>query len=108
MRLYSLKCCDAIPLKQKYGILFSKPQETLFHRNEKVKFGILFSPPIFSLGKYYQEDGELTLNVGPFTVALEFASGREATIVGKPSADFFASALKVKIKSLSLSHDIDF
>ena len=25
-------------------------------------------------GKYYREDGELTLDVGPFTAALEFAS----------------------------------
>ena len=34
------------------------------------------------------------MDVGPFTTALEFALGREATIVGKPSGDFFASALK--------------
>jgi HAD superfamily hydrolase (TIGR01458 family) len=38
-------------------------------------------------------DGRLTLDVGPFVVALEYASGRAATLVGKPSAEFFRLAL---------------
>lgn len=45
------------------------------------------------LGKYYAEDGELTLDVGPFAAALEFATGRKAAVCGKPSADFFRTAL---------------
>ena len=38
--------------------------------------------PLFSLGKgkYYREDGELTLDVGPFAAALEFATGKEAQV----------------------------
>ncbi len=50
---------------------------------------------LYSLGKgkYYREDGELTLDVGPFTTALEFATERPAKIVGKPSAEFFNAAL---------------
>lgn len=45
-------------------------------------------------GKFYREDGELTLDVGPFTAALEFASDKTALVVGKPSATFFNTALK--------------
>ncbi len=45
-------------------------------------------------GKYYKEDGELTLDVGPYAAALEFATGRSATVVGKPSGEFFHTALQ--------------
>ncbi len=50
---------------------------------------------IYSLGKgkFYQEDGELTLDVGPFTAALEYATDRKSLVVGKPEKSFFLSAL---------------
>jgi ribonucleotide monophosphatase NagD (HAD superfamily) len=50
---------------------------------------------LFSLGKgkFYREDGDLTLDVGPFTAALEFATDREALVVGKPNPAFFMAAL---------------
>jgi len=35
-------------------------------------------------GKFYREDGEQTLDVGPFAAALEFATDRKAIVVGKP------------------------
>lgn len=38
-------------------------------------------------------DGQLSLDAGAFVAALEYASGRSATVLGKPSPDFFASAL---------------
>jgi HAD superfamily hydrolase (TIGR01458 family) len=38
-------------------------------------------------------DGELSLDAGAFVAALEFASRRTAKVLGKPSADFFATAL---------------
>ncbi len=38
-------------------------------------------------------DGAMGLDLGPFVAALEYATGREATIVGKPSRAFFAMAL---------------
>ena len=37
-------------------------------------------------------EGRLNLDAGPFVAALEFASGREAVILGKPSPDFFEAA----------------
>jgi HAD superfamily hydrolase (TIGR01458 family) len=41
---------------------------------------------------WLRRDG-LSLDVGPFVAALEFATGSEATVVGKPSRAFFAQAL---------------
>ena len=38
-------------------------------------------------------DGKLSLDAGPFVAALEYATGRTATVLGKPSADFFAAAI---------------
>lgn len=64
------------------------------YQNMNKAFRILMSSDdikLFSLGKgkYYKEDDDLTMDVGPFTTALEFATGRQAVICGKPSADFF-------------------
>jgi HAD superfamily hydrolase (TIGR01458 family) len=38
-------------------------------------------------------DGLLSLDAGAFVAALEFASGRSPIVLGKPSPDFFLSAL---------------
>jgi phospholysine phosphohistidine inorganic pyrophosphate phosphatase len=42
--------------------------------------------------RYWKTGDGLSLDAGPFVAALEFASGQEATIVGKPSKDFYLSA----------------
>lgn len=40
--------------------------------------------------RYFKDsDGKLTIGTGSWIAALEFASGKEATIIGKPSAPFF-------------------
>lgn len=38
-------------------------------------------------------DGALSLDTGAFVVALEYASRREAVLLGKPASDFFQAAL---------------
>lgn len=43
--------------------------------------------------RYWKSGGRLTLDAGPFVAALEYASGKEARLVGKPSAAFFAAAV---------------
>jgi HAD superfamily hydrolase (TIGR01458 family) len=43
--------------------------------------------------KFVGEDGEMCLDVGAFVAALEFGSGKRATVLGKPSADFFRLAV---------------
>lgn len=43
--------------------------------------------------RYYLGPDGLTLDVGPFVVALEYAAGVEAVCVGKPDPGFFHAAL---------------
>ena len=43
---------------------------------------------------FLDADGALSLDAGGFVSALEYASGRAATVLGKPSPDFFAAALE--------------
>ena len=47
----------------------------------------------FHKGKYYKVDSGLRLDAGGFVVALEFATGKKAQIVGKPNKAFFQCAL---------------
>lgn len=42
---------------------------------------------------FMDEDGQLSLDAGPFVTALEFASRGKATLFGKPSPGFFAAAI---------------
>src|SRR5207247_6470655 len=42
---------------------------------------------------YWLTEGKLTIDAGAFVAALEYASGKTAHLVGKPSCDFFNLAL---------------
>lgn len=43
--------------------------------------------------KFVADNGEMCLDVGAFVAALEFGSGKQATVLGKPSPDFFRLAV---------------
>jgi phospholysine phosphohistidine inorganic pyrophosphate phosphatase len=43
--------------------------------------------------RYWETAEGLSLDAGPFVAALEYATGREAEVMGKPSAAFFELAL---------------
>jgi phospholysine phosphohistidine inorganic pyrophosphate phosphatase len=43
--------------------------------------------------RYWRTPDGLSLDVGPFVAALEYAAGREAIVVGKPAPAFFATVL---------------
>jgi HAD superfamily hydrolase (TIGR01458 family) len=43
--------------------------------------------------RYWRDAEGLVIDVGAFAAALEYASGRPAALVGKPSPSFFAAAL---------------
>lgn len=51
--------------------------------------------PLIGIGynRYFKLDGELLLDAGPFIRAIEFAASVEATILGKPSVEFFNQVL---------------
>ncbi len=42
--------------------------------------------------RYWKTEGGLNLDAGPFVAALEYGSGKTATLVGKPSSAFFEAA----------------
>jgi HAD superfamily hydrolase (TIGR01458 family) len=44
--------------------------------------------------RYWRREDGLSLDAGPFVAALEYASGKSATIVGKPEQRFFELALR--------------
>lgn len=44
--------------------------------------------------RFWKTERGLTLDAGPFVAALEFATGEEAVLVGKPSRDFFETAAR--------------
>lgn len=46
-----------------------------------------------SRDRYWLKDERLTLDAGPFVAALEFATGKEFTVAGKPSSAFYVAAL---------------
>jgi phospholysine phosphohistidine inorganic pyrophosphate phosphatase len=47
-----------------------------------------------SRDRYWLQDDRLALDAGPFVVGLEFATGRKASLAGKPSAAFYEAALR--------------
>ena len=44
--------------------------------------------------RFWQREDGLSLDVGPFVAALEYATGREAYVVGKPARGFFDEVLR--------------
>ena len=56
---------------------------------------VLAGAELVTLGRnrYFLHDGELVIDVGAFAAALEFATRRNAYVVGKPSPDFFRAGL---------------
>ena len=44
--------------------------------------------------RYWRTEDGLSLDAGPFVAALEYASGKSATVVGKPEESFFRLALE--------------
>lgn len=65
-------------LNQAFRLLMAEPRPTL------VALG---------LTRYWRAEDGLRLDAGPFVKALEYASGLEAVVLGKPAAPFFETAL---------------
>lgn len=45
-------------------------------------------------GRYWHEPDGLRLDIGAFVAGLEYASGKEATVIGKPNPAFFRMAVE--------------
>lgn len=57
---------------------------------------ILDGAPLIAIHKarYYKKKDGLALGPGPFVTGLEYATDRQATVVGKPEQTFFLEALR--------------
>lgn len=66
---------------------------TYAHLNQAFRL-LMAGAPLIAMGRnrYFQEADGLSLDAGPFIAALEYAAATEATIVGKPAAEFFHAA----------------
>jgi len=61
--------------------------------------------------RFWQKPGGLQLDIGPFVAAIEYATGKDAVVLGKPSRDFFqgvCNALNIKPQeTLMIGDDIE-
>ncbi len=79
------------------AVLLGDAGEGFSYRNLNRAFRLLMEGvPLLAMGnnRYFQEADGLSLDIGPFVSALEYASGVRATILGKPSRAFFAQAVE--------------
>ncbi|WP_038150470.1 TIGR01458 family HAD-type hydrolase [Thiomicrorhabdus chilensis] len=78
-------------------VLLGDAQDDLNYANLNQAFRLLEQGmPFFGIGKnkYFMNHDGLKLDAGAFIHALEWASGTEAVILGKPDAHFFAEAVR--------------
>lgn len=52
-------------------------------------------------GRFWKSEGAIQLDIGMFVAGLEYATGKSATVIGKPSALYFEAALR----NMDLSSD---
>ncbi len=79
-----------------FVVLGDAGQEFTFDRMNKSLRLVLEGAEIMALemDRYWMEPDGLVLSTGPFVAALEYATGKKARLMGKPSAEFFQMALK--------------
>jgi HAD superfamily hydrolase (TIGR01458 family) len=106
-RCYLLTTGDVQKDFEKAGIIVAKEdvdfvvvgdagKDFTFERlNEALRL-ILDGAKILALemDRYWMESDGLVLSTGPFVAALEYATGKKAELMGKPSRQFFELALK--------------
>ena len=79
------------------AVLLGDAGDHFTYQNLNRAFRLLMEgAPLLAMGnnRYFQEPDGLSLDIGPFVSALECASGVRATILGKPSKEFFAVAVE--------------
>lgn len=79
------------------AVLLGDAGDGFSYENLNRAFRLLMAgAPLLAMGnnRYFQEADGLSLDIGPFVSALEYASGASATILGKPAKEFFIAALE--------------
>ncbi len=78
-----------------FVVLGDMMEEFTFELLNRIFRKVLAGAELIALQKnrYWLTGGKLTMDMGPFVAALEYATGRSANVVGKPSGEFFRLAL---------------
>jgi HAD superfamily hydrolase (TIGR01458 family) len=88
---------ENIPERAKKAVVVGDAGEAFdYVRLNRAFRALIDGAPLIALAKnrtFKDEDGKISLDAGAFVAALEYASGDEAIVLGKPSPDFFAAAL---------------
>jgi HAD superfamily hydrolase (TIGR01458 family) len=86
-----------IPERAYRAVVVGDAGEAFSYANLNAAFRkIIDGAELIALAKnrtFKDEDGKLSLDAGAFVTALEYATGRDALVLGKPAAAFFAAAL---------------
>ncbi|AJD48008.1 HAD family hydrolase [Isoalcanivorax pacificus W11-5] len=78
------------------AVLLADAEDRLNYRNLDNAFRLLMTgAPLLAIGinRYFKTEDGLHLDAGPFVRALEFATGTQAVVAGKPATDFFREVL---------------
>jgi HAD superfamily hydrolase (TIGR01458 family) len=88
---------DAVPAGKVNAVVVGDAAENFTYAKLNLAYRVLSQGAEFlALARnrgFRDEDGDLSLDAGPFVAALEYATGRDATVLGKPSATFFREAI---------------
>lgn len=78
------------------GDVMSKLSRDFIDESLEIMLNCPTTPTIISMGagRYYKDAARLRMDTGAFTKAFEYCLNVQAVNIGKPSADFFRTALK--------------
>lgn len=77
-------------------VLVGDAADAFSYQNMNHAFRLLLNgASLLAMGvnRYFKEGDDFSLDAGPFVNALEYASGTTATVLGKPSRDFYMTAV---------------
>jgi HAD superfamily hydrolase (TIGR01458 family) len=78
------------------AVLVGDAANAFTYENMNEAFRLLLNgAPLLAMGinRYFKEGGKFSLDAGPFVTALEYASGKKAIVLGKPSREFYLEAV---------------
>lgn len=85
-----------LPRENPDAVVLGDAGEAFCYERLNAAFRLLLDgAPLLSVGdnRYFRESDGLSLDVGPFVRALEFAAGKKVIVLGKPSSGFFHRAV---------------
>lgn len=104
---------DDIDQREPNAVLIADAAEDFNYQNLNRAFQLcLEGAPLLGVGhnRFFRSGGEVLMDAGAFIRAVEFAAGVEATIVGKPSPEFFhqvmASTTAAPERTLMVGDDV--